>query len=285
MSEVLAFSAALWFAFSHILIRRGLAHTDPVTGSVVSVALSLVMLWGLAFFFVPPSSFLTPVVWYFAVSGIFAPGIGRLLVYMGISKIGVARSVPISSSSPIVSSLLAVVLIGEDWPLQNIAGTLLVVAGVIVLSRNRSDSTPWRRIDMVFPLMAAFAFAMASNLRKLGFAIENLPLMASAVNVTTGFLFMTSMGIWQKGRAITRFSRRALGWFAAAGICNTMGLLLNFYALSTGKIVVVEPLLATAPVLTVFLTAVFLRDLEAVNARIVAGASCTAVGTSLVFLL
>lgn len=286
MSEVLALSAALWFAGSHILIRRGLAHADPVTGSVVSVALSLVMLWALALLFVPPRSFLTPVVWYFAVSGIFAPGIGRLLVYVGISRIGVARSVPISSSSPVVSSLLAVVLIGEDWPIQNIVGTLLVVSGVIiVISRTRGESIAWRRIDIIFPLMAALAFAMASNLRKLGFEIENLPLMASTVNVTTGFLFMTGMGVWQKGPAIMQFSRRAFWWFAAAGVCNTLGLLFNFYALSSGKLVVVEPLLATAPVLTVFLAAIFLKDLEAVTARVVIGATCTVVGTILVFLL
>lgn len=285
MSEFLALFAALWFACSHILIRRGLAHTDPVTGSVVSVALSLITLWVLAALFVPLSSFLTPVVWYFAISGIFAPGIGRLLVYVGISRIGVARSVPISSSSPVFASLLAVILIGEEWPVQNVIGTLLVVAGVIVISRTRTSATPWRRRDIVFPIMAALAFAMAANLRKIGFGIENLPLMASTVNVTTGSLFIAGMGIWQKGSEITRFSKLAFGWFVAAGMCNTVGLLLNFYALSSGKLVVVEPLLATAPVLTVLLTAIFLRDLEVVNARVLIGAGCTVVGTILLFLL
>lgn len=285
MSEFLALFAALWFAFSHILIRRGLAHTDPVTGSVVSVALSFVTLAVLAALFVPPSSFLTPVVWYFAVSGIFAPGIGRLLVYVGISKLGVARSVPISSSSPLFASLLAVILIGEEWPVQNIIGTLLVVAGVIVIARTRTPDTPWRPRDIVFPLLAALAFATAANLRKIGFEIENLPLMAATVNVTTGSLFITGMGIWQKGSEITRFSKLALGWFVAAGLCNTIGLLLNFHALSSGKLVVVEPLLATSPVLTVCLTAIFLRDLEAVNSRVVIGASCTVAGTILLFLL
>lgn len=285
MSEVLALSAALWFSFSHILIRRGLAHTDPVTGSVVSVALSLVMLWGLAALFLQPSSFLTPVVWYFAASGIFAPGIGRLLVYLGISRIGVARSVPLSSSSPLFSSLLAVVLIGEEWPLQNIVGTVLVVTGVIVISRTRTEATPWRRRDIVFPLLAALAFATASNLRKLGFEVENVPLMASTVNATTGFLFVMGMGVWQKGGAIARFSRRAFVWFVGAGVFNTLGLLFNLHALSSGKLVVVEPLLATAPVLTVFLTAIFLRDLEVVSARVVVGAACTVAGTILLVLL
>ena len=168
---------------------------------------------------------------------------------------------------------------------QNVIGTLLVVAGVIVISRTRSEATSWRRRDIVFPIMAALAFATAANLRKIGFGIENLPLMAATVNVTTGFLFMTGMGIWQKGSEITRFSKPAFVWFLAAGLCNTVGLLLNFHALSSGKLVVVEPLLATSPVLTVLLTAVFLRDVEAVNSRVVVGAGCTVVGTILLFML
>jgi uncharacterized membrane protein len=61
-------------------------------------------------------------------------------------------------------------------------------------------------------------------------------------------------------------------------------MLLNFFALGAGKIVIVEPLINTNPVLSVLLTAIFLRDMEAVNLHVVAGVFCTVVGTVLLVL-
>ena len=58
-------------------------------------------------------------------------------------------------------------------------------------------------------------------------------------------------------------------------------MLANFYALSTGDIVIVEPLISTNPVLTVVLTAIFLRDVETVTPRVAAGVALTFAGTLL----
>jgi len=57
-----------------------------------------------------------------------------------------------------------------------------------------------------------------------------------------------------------------------------------FYALSNGKVVIVEPLVSSNPVLTLLFTAIFLRDLEAVNLRVIGGALLTVMGTILVVL-
>ena len=108
--------------------------------------------------------------------------------------------------------------------------------------------------------------------------------MASTVNATAGLLFSPLMVYAKGGVHVLRVSRRTFGWFLAAGICNTTGMLLNFYALGAGKIVIVEPLINTNPVLSVLLTAIFLRDMEAVNLHVVAGVFCTVAGTVLLVL-
>jgi DME family drug/metabolite transporter len=69
---------------------------------------------------------------------------------------------------------------------------------------------------------------------------------------------------------------------AAAGLFNTAAMLSVFYALSFGKVVIVEPLVSSNPVLTLLLTAVFLKDLEALSPRVVIGACLTVAGTVLV---
>ena len=66
-------------------------------------------------FFVPYTSLWNPAIGYFIAAGIFAPGIGRTLGYVGIERIGVARSVPIVNSSPIFASIFAVFYLGELW--------------------------------------------------------------------------------------------------------------------------------------------------------------------------
>ena len=59
-------------------------------------------------------------------------------------------------------------------------------------------------------------------------------------------------------------------------------MLSVFYALSHGKVVIVEPLVSSSPVLTLLLTAIFLRDIEALSLRVIIDALLTVTGTILV---
>ena len=286
MGEYLAVLASLFFAFSHILIRRALVTSNPITGSIVSVTISMVALWTVVPFFMPISSFLSPVVGYFILGGIFAPGLGRTLNYLSISRMGVSRAIPVVNSAPIFASILAVIFIGEVWPPQNIIGTSFIVVGVIIISsRGEKERMQWRRADLIYPIMAAMAFAVAGTFRKLGLTVENVPLLAATVSSTTSFLFISSVVQFQGGIRIIKLSRNSIGWFLAAGTTNTTAMLLTFNALSHGKLVIVEPLISTNPVLTILLTAIFLRDLEVVTYRVAIGACFTVVGTSLLLLL
>ena len=137
-----------------------------MTGSFISLSMSAGRLWLAVPFFVPLGALWNPAVAIFVLAGIFAPGIGRTLSYIGIEKIGVARSVPIANSSPIFASIFAVVFLAEAWVLQNVIGTLLVISGVVVLSMAKPAQGEWRRLDVIFPLVGAVAFGASTTLRK-----------------------------------------------------------------------------------------------------------------------
>jgi drug/metabolite transporter (DMT)-like permease len=282
MTEYFSFQAALCFATSHILIRRGLVTSNAVTGSFISLGMTAVILWALLPFFAPLSSLRTPAVWYFLAAGIFAPGIGRTLTYVGIEKIGVARSVPVANASPMFASLFAVFLLHEIWTPQNFFGTSLVIAGMAVLSGGRGGKTEWRRLDLIYPVIAAVAFGISSNLRKLGLMITNYPLMAAALTAGAAFVFAVLLLQTRGGVRALRLSRANAGWFFAGGIANTAATLSVFYALSHGEVVVVEPLVSSNPVISLVLSALFLKDLETITPRVVLGALCTVAGTVLV---
>jgi uncharacterized membrane protein len=111
------------------------------------------------------------------------------LGYVGIERIGVARSVPIVNSSPIVASIFAVVYLGELWVLQNIAGTCLVILGVIMLSMVKPADKPWRKLDIIYPVLGAIAFGVSANLRKAGLDVVNIPILAAATTASTAAYF------------------------------------------------------------------------------------------------
>jgi uncharacterized membrane protein len=282
MAEFFAVQAALFFAVAHVLIRRGLVGSNALTGSFVSLTLNAALLWVLIPFLVPLPIFWSPAIGYFIAAGVFAPGIGRTLSFVGIERVGVARSVPIVNSSPMFASVFAVIFLGETWALQNIIGTFLVFVGVMTLSTTGSAQGEWRKIDVIYPVLGALAFAISSILRKAGLVIANVPLMAAAVTATTGFLLSLGLLQYQGGWHAVQLSRSSFAWLFASGIVNTAAMVSVFYALSYGKVVIVEPIVSANPVLSILLTAVFLKDLEALSARVITGALITVVGTLLV---
>ena len=285
MEIYFSFQAALCFSISHILIRRGLVDSNAMTGSFISLSMSAVILWLAVPFFVPLSALWNPAALTFVVAGIFAPGIGRTLSYVGIEKIGVARSVPIANSSPIFASIFAVVFLAEAWVLQNVIGTLLVIGGVIVLSMAKPAQGEWRKIDVIYPLVGALAFGASTTLRKAGLGFINIPLLAAAVTAGSAAIFSFTLLQIQGGKKAFKLTRRSAAWLFPAGVFNTAAMLSVFFALSHGKVVIVEPLVSSNPVTTLLLTSIFLRDVESLTLRVILGAALTVTGTVLVVLV
>ena len=282
MAEYYAFQAALCFSVAHIFVRRGLVHSNAITGSVISLGTSAVLLGLLALFLVPLAALRSPAIWYFIAAGVFAPAIGQTLGYIGMERIGVARSSPIVNTSPIFSSILAVLFLGELWVAQNIVGTCLVILGVVILSSGTPAAGQWRKKDILYPVLAALAFGVSTILRKSGLFEVPVPLLAAAVTVGTAFLVLLCIVGLRGGRRVLQFHRRGNAWLFGAAVVNTGAILSFFSALNVGKIVRVEPLVACNPLLTILWTAIFLRAIEQVSARIIIGALVTVTGTVLV---
>ena len=284
MEIYFSFQAALFFSIAHIFIRRGLVESNAMTGSFISLSMTAAVLWLMFPFFAPFSALWTPVSLIFVAAGIFAPGIGRTMSYIGIEKIGVARSVPVANSSPIFASIFAVIFLAEVWVPQNIVGTLLVISGVISLSMSKPAQGPWRKLDAIYPLIGAMAFGASAILRKAGLDYVPVPVLAAAITAGSAALFSFTLLQVRGGKAALKLTRRSAGWLFTAALFNTAATLSVFYALSHGKVVIVEPLVSSNPVLTLLFTAIFLRDLEAINLRVIIGALLTVTGTILVVL-
>ncbi len=282
MAEYYAFQAALCFSIAHVLIRRGLVGSNALTCSLISLATTAAIFWLLVVILIPLSALWTPAIGYFIAAGVFAPAIGQTLGYIGIERIGVARSTPIVNSAPIFSSSFAVLFLGEVWTAQNILGTLSVIIGVIILSSGKSSEREWRKIDILFPLVGAVAFGISTTLRKSGLSALQIPLLGAAVTVGTAFFIILIVIRWRGGRQALKFNPVSTRWLFGAAVVNTGAILSVFSALNVGKVVRVEPLIACNPLLTILWVGIFLRQVERISARIVLGSVFTVMGTALV---
>ena len=282
MAEYYAFQAAVCFSFAHILVRRGLVGSNALTGSLISLGTTGTIVWLLLPFFTPLSVLWQPAVGFFMAAGFFAPAIGQWLGYIGMERIGVARSSPIVNTSPIFSSSFAVFLLDEVWTVQNRIGTCLVILGVIILSSGKSAGGEWRKIDILYPVLAALAFGISTTLRKTGLTTIHLPILAAAVTVGTAFFVLLGIIQLRGGRKALKFDRQSCAWLFAAALVNTGATLSFFSALNVGKVVKVEPLVACNPLLTILWAGMFLKQIERLSSRVVAGALVTVTGTLLV---
>src|SRR5262245_43012515 len=143
-APALALAAALGFALARVVLKRALPHTTPLTAVVTSIIFTGTVLWIVALLTAPVALMATAAVWPFVIAGLLAPGVGRLLVYVGIDRIGAARSSAIMPMGPFSAILLAVMFLGERPSGSLLLGAAFIVGGTILLSQQEGGRGTWQ---------------------------------------------------------------------------------------------------------------------------------------------
>ena len=126
---------------------------------------------------------------------------------------------------------------------------------------------------------AAASYGSSQVLTRQGVSDLAPPLVGSFIALfwgTLGFILMTV----RQWRGATGDFRRGWLYFGAAGVFSATGVMLMFQALSRGEVVVISPVLATNPLFTLVLAAVFLRGVERITTPIIIGALLVVVGVA-----
>jgi drug/metabolite transporter (DMT)-like permease len=247
-------------------VRRGLPHSTPLTAVVISVIFTGAFLWVLA---VATDSLSLLWGWHilpFLLGGLFAPGLARLLIYVGIERVGAARASTLSATAPLFAIGLAVVLLGEQPTWGLLAGAGCIVAGGVVLAREGSASRSWQRRDLLFPVLGALGFALRDIVSRWGLGAFPHPALAAVAATTTSMVFIAGFAL--RRRDALWANGTGLRFLALAGLCEALGSLALWSALTAGSVSAVSPLVHSQPIFTVALAVFFLRDLERVTWRV-----------------
>lgn len=274
-AEFYALANAFLFALHNMFTKKALRYSNPATGVITSLLINIVFLWSVSILFVPLSSLTSVSILIFVVVGFFQPGLTRLLTYKGIDSLGIAITDPIRASTPLFSAIMAIIFLGEEITLPIVVATLMIIAGIILLSwRSGSMKLVGSAVFLWYPIAASALAGASQVVRKFGLAAVPHPFLAAAVTATSSFVVsLLTMWYVEKSQETWKMNQQCFWWFLAAGVTISFGMTCIYYALDLGKVSVVIPISSTGPFFSLVLSALFLRDVERVTLRIVLSAA------------
>jgi len=278
-SEVTALLASISFALFAVYGWLGLRHSTPLTATVISLAARTITLGIALVLFGGVPDFAKRALVVFIILGLMQTVIS-LLTFMGLQKIGTSRSQPLRNSYPLWSTVIAIALMGERASAAVLLGTLLVVAGVVIISWKPEVAPPsYRWWHVVYSMVAGFLAGVAFPLRRYGLTITNEPVFFSFVVAIVSLLGAVPYTLWTGGERKLIWHRRAVIDFFLSGFFEALGALLTLIALTTGRVVIVSPIVATTPLFSLMISLIFLRVKERITTVTVLGTMAVVVGT------
>ena len=280
----LALTSGFLSALATIFVRQGLRGSDPYTGVWINMMVGTAGLWICVLATGGAGRVSMKSALLFASAGLIGTVGGRLSRFFAIEKVGASIASAVGNLTPLIASILAIALLDERVTLPVVLGTVVIVAGTVLLSVSgvQLGFRPWM---IVLPLTSATCFGIVQVIRKVGLS-EMGPVLGAAINTTTALIafsgLMLGMG---RGRELVACRGRTLGYFIAAGVAENGGVFLLIVALSVGAVSVVTPLTAASPLFVLLLTPFFLRGVEVLTTRIVIGTVLIVIGVYLITAL
>ena len=292
MTVVLGLLPALGFGVAGIFARVGLQNVKTSTGTVVTVASSFLVAATAALIVefdaiidLSPKAF----IWFFA-TGMLTYPVARFLNYTAVTIIGATRASVFISIQPLFAAFFAMLFLGErpGWLIS--LGTLIIVLALaLIATEAQGGRLSPTQIDKRFLLgcligLTAGAGYGSSNILAKQIVSDYAPAL---VGVAFSLLFGGAAMVVLAGRdvlSIPKIPGKSLLILGLAGLSAAGAVTSLFFALSRARVIVVSPLVATFPLVTLILAHIFLQRLERITWRVLLGTSLVVAGVILVIL-
>ena len=279
---LLAFASAVFLGAGAVLTQFGLRTIHPLSGAALSIPsftlvfilLSPFLLWG------------ETIVWHavpiFAAVGLAFPAAVTLFTFVSNRSLGPVVTSALGNLAPLFSVALAVIVLHEPLRPVQAAGLAVAVAGVFIITVNRTgNARDWRTWALLLPLAAALLRGIAPPVIKLGLEVWPNPIGAGLTGYVFSTLTVLTFERIRNGHFIAQGPNTGRLWFALTGVVNGIGTLLLYLAVGAGPVTLVAPLIATYPLVTVGLSALFLTNVR-ITPRLVSGVVMTVAGVALI---
>lgn len=274
---VFTFGAALLSSVGYIFIRQGLETIDYKTFIIASILAGVFVsgstLWirGIGL-----SGLTLNAVWPFIITGGLGGGLlVRICIARATGEIGASKTHSIVSAAPLTTGLIGITLLGEILTPQLILGILTIVTGASFLSylshrKSLSDiqGKPNRSsAGLGLAFYAMIGMGVQPLLQKKGLELGAIPLQGmfiyfAVASICYAFYLLLS-------RPTLEFDLRIKASpFLLASAAWAIAPLLKLYALESISATIFASLFRVAPLLTVILASIFLKEIEKVNWKV-----------------
>lgn len=283
MAEFLALLTSLLFAANHTIIRRALAHgSNPGSCALVNVGTNLVLMWVLFLWRYDLAELWSAASLPFLPIGILAPGLFRLMVFHGMHRIGVSRTSAVVGATPMVSTVLAILLLNERLTLLVGLGTFSIVAGIVAISYGKDPQEHWEKRHLIYPAVAIAAGALRDIMVRFGMVKVADPVIGATITLTVAVAFMAVVTYARRAQEPFVAAPRPLGMAFLAGFFTCAAYLTMFEAFRRIAVVRVAPLAYTSPLFVALLAPFCLRGVERVTRKTAVGICGIVVGVVLI---
>jgi len=306
LGAIYATFAALTFAMNNAAMRRGV-----LTGTAAQAIALTVPLGGLCFLAMAVftgqiwsiSSFPFVAACWLAAQGVLQFLIGRYFNYEANRLVGVNISAPIVQLQVVVTMLLAVVLLKEEFTVLQAIGTVLMLGGSFGTqlhktskpesSKPAASMPPDHALKAVFKprylpgviygLGAAVAYGVAPLLVRAAF--ESTPVKnviaggVIAYAAATAVLVVLVLLLKPFRQSIRVVNRNSATWYAAAAALVAASHGFVYAALAVAPLMVVVPILQLSLIFRIFLSQLLNRDYEVMNAAVILGSIVAVIGS------
>lgn len=306
LGAIYATLAALTFAMNNAAMRRGV-----LTGTAVQAIALTVPLGGLCFL---AAAIVSGQIWsihsfplaaacWLGAQGVLQFVIGRYFNYEANRLVGVNISAPVIQLQVVVTMLLAVVLLNEEFTVLQAIGTVLMLGGSFGTQLHRSPKPTTETGDkpaaiepdvnprfqprylpgVMCGLGAATAYGVAPLLVRAAF--ESTPVKnviaggVIAYAVATTVLIVLVILLAPLRRSIRAVNRNSAAWYTAAAALVAASHGFVYAALAVAPLMVVVPILQLSLIFRIFLSQMFNREYEVMNAAVIVGSIVAVAGS------
>lgn len=275
MAIILAVLSSLCFGVALVTGRVGLRLLDPLSGAAISIPSAALLFVIAAPFAYNSTGADLRGAFLFAGVGLIFPAVVTILTFRANELVGPTVTSAVSGTAPLFALLGAGLLLGERIPAQAAVSAVCVIAGIALLSWRSGAAlrTPLFDWQMIVPIVGAMTRGFSQVGAKEALHFWPSPFAASLI----GYLASSAVviAISQHRRSMRRkLTARGVAWFSVTGILNGSAVLLMYSALTTAPVWMVAPIVASYPLITGVMSAVFLPD-EKLSPPVVAGAVVT----------
>lgn len=269
---------SLCFAIASLLAQRGYFAAPAPWGAWVTIAVNALFLLAAHFILHSDTRLFAVDNLIFIAVGLFVPGVTRVLSFRGIRAMGSSVTSTIVNTTPMFSTVLAILILEERPAPLVVLGVALTVGGLVTVSWG-GEKTSYKKSELIYPFLCALLFSMKDVAVRWGLGGGGgQPILAAGIAALTSTIEIFLITRYVQGEKFILPPAPVARWFMGSGIFTGASFLFMYLAYSLERVSIVAPLVNSYTVFVSILTPFMARRIETVTARKLAGAALVVAG-------